>query len=91
MSPEPDISEQITLLRIDVGKVMTKLDILQALDTKVDAVGTVAYRADQSASSAHKRVDDMQLAQKWMLGIFLTGLGVMIGALGLLWNIMRTV
>lgn len=51
--------EQMTLMRIEMGVISNKIDNLNKLDEKLDIVSKIADHADQSVTSAHKRVDEV--------------------------------
>lgn len=84
-----ELGELITLLRIDVAKLMQKVDSFHRIETKLDQTVLVADRASQSVDSAHKRINKLESWQRYVIGTALTCLGITISGVALIWNILK--
>ncbi len=60
------ITESLSEIKERTASVETKIDIVLRNEEKIDVVKDIASKARDSASSAHKRVDNID---KWMFAI----------------------
>jgi hypothetical protein len=75
----------------DVNEILQRI---ARLETKIDMIISskeIANEASQSARSAHRRVDEVNISieamkqtQKWVIGILISGIGVFVGGFTLL-------
>lgn len=84
-----ELEELITLLRIDVARLMQKVDSFHRIEARLDQTVIIADRAGQSADSAHKRISKVEAGQRWVIGTALTCIALVISGIGLMWNILR--
>lgn len=71
------ITESLSEIKERTASVETKIDIVLKNEAKVDKAKSIASKALDSASSAHKRVDNID---KWMFAIGSTLILAIIGA-----------
>lgn len=86
---EAALAEQITLLRIGIAKLETKIDNLTQLDTKIDIVAKVADSAADSSASAHKRINDMVVTIRWIIGLSVPTIGLILTMASILYSILK--
>lgn len=60
------ITESLSEIKERTASVETKIDIVLRNEEKIDTIKDIASKARDSASSAHKRVDNID---KWMFAI----------------------
>jgi hypothetical protein len=86
-----DVTELITLLRIDIALLMQKVDSFHNVERKVDDIAIIADRATQSTSSAHKRIDRIETestsGRRWAIGSVLTSIAVAVSVISLFLNL----
>lgn len=73
-----EINKSLSEIKERTASVETKIDIVLKNEAKVDKAKSVASKALDSASSAHKRVDNID---KWMFAIGSTLILAIIGAI----------
>lgn len=61
-----EINKALSEIKERTASVETKIDIVLKNEEKIDVVKDIASKARDSASSAHKRVDNID---KWMFAI----------------------
>lgn len=72
-----EINKALSEIKERTASVETKIDIVLKNEAKVDQAKSVASKALDSASSAHKRIDNID---KWMFAIGSTLILAIIGA-----------
>jgi hypothetical protein len=80
----------------DVNEILQRI---ARLETKIDMIISskeIASEASQSARSAHRRVDEVNISmesmkqtQKWVIGILISGIGVFVGGFTLLLKVIQ--
>ena len=59
-----------------IARIEAHIEIIQKSLIEISTVKEIALHADQSTSSAHKRIDDLKTDICWTLGMSVTIVGI---------------
>jgi hypothetical protein len=79
--------ETVTQIRIAMAEMNVKLDQVKDVSRDLVEVSKVANAAEQSTSSAHKRIDAIEEGQKWLWRTVMAG--VIVSAIGLVFAVIK--
>lgn len=79
--------KELMAVRLEMQRVVTEMRAIADLsrrqenqDSRIEALERIAAEMSQVAKSAHKRLDNMEAGQRWLIGITIT---LVLGVTGL--------
>ena len=77
-----EMTKQLVAVQLDVRELITEVRSFKEIKTELTATTVTANKAMQSTDSAHKRLDEINARQKFMITTFISCIFVMLAVIG---------